>query len=190
MKLLLHRDSYGHLHEIKGSLDRRGSPWSVRATSSALLRKNKLTLVQVPQGWNIPVRSVIVCFVVTSLLSCINLGSSTALNAINSLGGVSILTSYFITISCLVWRRLYGPPLPPRRWSLGRYGLAINIASLLVLTPLWFFSFWPLAMPVTPENMNWSSAMFGGTLVFAMIWYYLKARHEYTGPVVQMKRYE
>ena len=88
----------------------------------------------------------------SSLLACINLGSSTALNAINSLGGVSILTSYFITISCLVWRRLRGPPLPPRRWSLGRFGLAINVAALMFLTPVWFFAFWPLATPVTAEN--------------------------------------
>ncbi|KAK5046045.1 hypothetical protein LTR84_008502 [Exophiala bonariae] len=145
-------------------------------------------LSQVSPGWNIPLRAVSVSVVVTSLLACINLGSSVALNAINSLGGVSILTSYYITIGCLVWRRLKGPPLPPRRWSLGRYGLIVNIAALLFLTPLWFFAFWPLATPVTAETMNWSSTMFGGTLIFAMIYYVVKARHEYTGPVLQVKR--
>ncbi|KAK0270606.1 hypothetical protein LTS00_016888 [Friedmanniomyces endolithicus] len=67
----------------------------------------------------IPLRAVVVSFVVTSLLSLINLGSSEALNAITSLGGTSILFSYFLTLSCLVWRRLFGAPLSPRPWSMG-----------------------------------------------------------------------
>ncbi|TKA22255.1 hypothetical protein B0A54_18086 [Friedmanniomyces endolithicus] len=66
-------------------------------------------------------------------------GSTVALNAITSLAGVSLLTSYIITISCLVWRRLYGSELPSRPWSLGRYGLPINIAALALLLPVWFF---------------------------------------------------
>jgi len=48
----------------------------------------------VSPGWNIPLRAVCVSLLVSSLLSLINLGSSVALNAINSLGGVAILTSY------------------------------------------------------------------------------------------------
>lgn len=145
-------------------------------------------LSRVSPGYNIPLRAVFVSLIVSSLLACINLGSSVALNAINSLGGIAILSSYFITISCLVWRRLYGAPLPPRRWSLGKAGIWINIAALLFLLPIWFFAFWPLATPVTAENMNWSSTMFGGVLIFAMIYYFVKARHEYDGPVALVKR--
>lgn len=146
-------------------------------------------LSKVSPGWNIPLRSVCVSIAVSSLLSLINLGSSVALNAINSLGGVSILCSYFITISCLVWRRLQGP-LPPHRWSLGKYGMAINIASLCFLAPITFFSFWPLQTPVTAQNMNWSSVMFVATLTVALIYYYFKAKHVYTAPVLAMKRRE
>lgn len=147
-------------------------------------------LSQITPGWNIPLRAVFVSLLVSSLLSCINIGSSTALNAINSLGGVAILSSYFITISCLILRRLRGPPLPPRRWTLGKFGLAINIGALIFLTPIWFFAFWPLATPVTAASMNWSSTMFGGILIFALIYYAVKGRHEYVGPVLQVKRDE
>jgi len=66
--------------------------------------------------------------------------------------------------------------------------MAINIAALIFLAPVWFFSFWPLATPVTAENMNWSSAMFGGTIVFALAYYYGWARYRYVRPVVQVKR--
>jgi len=145
-------------------------------------------LAVVPPGWNIPLRAVCLSFFISSLLACINLGSSTALNAINSLGGVSILGSYFITIGCLIHRRLFGAPLPPRRWSLGKFGLAINIASLCYLAPVWFFAFWPLVTPVTAISMNWSSTMFGGVISFALVYYYFRARHQYTGPVVLVKR--
>lgn len=110
-------------------------------------------LSKVTPGWNIPLHAVCVSLVVSSLLSLINIGSSTALNAINSLGGTSILFSYFITIGCLVWRRIYGPPLPPRRWSLGKSGLPINIAALIFVTPVLFFYVWPLTQPVTAGNI-------------------------------------
>ena len=49
----------------------------------------------------------------------------------------------------------------------------------MFLLPLWFFSFWPLATPVNAETMNWSSTMFGGSLILAMIYYVIRARHVY-----------
>ncbi|KAJ9613052.1 hypothetical protein H2200_002993 [Cladophialophora chaetospira] len=145
-------------------------------------------IAKVTPGWNIPLQAVSVSLVISSLLACINLGSTAALNAINSCGSVSILTSYIITIGCLLAKRLRGEPLPPRRWSLGKYGIYLNVISVLFLLPLWFFSFWPLGTPVTPESMNWSLTIFGGVLILAMIYYVLRARHNYTGPVVQVKR--
>lgn len=125
---------------------------------------------------------------ITALLSLINLGSSVALNAINSLGGVSFLFSYVITLVCLIWRRVRGAPLPPRRWSLGRYGLAINLVALAFLVPTLFFYCWPLAQPVTALNLNWSSVAFCIVLLAALIHYVIKARHEYVGPVMRVKR--
>ena len=126
--------------------------------------------------------------VVTTLLSCINLGSTVALNAINSLGSIAVLTSYFVSIACVLVRRIRGPPLPPRRWSLGRFGLYINIAALVFLVPIIFISVWPLENSVTPTSMNWASTMYGGILIIALVYYALRARHRYTGPVMQVKR--
>ena len=147
-------------------------------------------LSYVSPGWNIPLRAICVSLVVSTLLSLINIGSSVALNAINSLGGVSILFSYWVTIGTLTWRRLFGEPLPPRRWSLGKYGLPLNIISLMFVTPLLFFYVWPVAQPVTATGMNWSSIMFVGILIIAFVYYILKARHVYTGPVILVKRVE
>lgn len=145
-------------------------------------------LSRVSPGWNIPLPAVTVSLLISALLSLVNLGSAVALNAITSLGAVAVLLSYFLTIGTLVHRRLRGPPLPPRRWSLGKYGLWVNIGALSCLTPIIFFLTWPLATPVTPEYMNWSTTMLGGTLLIATIYYFVKARKEYVGPSVHIKR--
>ncbi|KAI7364579.1 hypothetical protein KC354_g5572 [Hortaea werneckii] len=110
-------------------------------------------------------------------------GSYTAFNAFNSLGTVSILSSYTITVGCLIWRRLHEKPLPPRRWSLGRWGLAVNLFSLCLTMPMLFFYVWPLYYPVTASTMNWSSAMLGGVTIIALIYYVVKGSHDYAGPV-------
>lgn len=145
-------------------------------------------LSHVQPGWHVPIRAVFVSFVVVSLLACINIGSTTALRSISSLGGVAILSSYLVTIGCLIWRRLYGAALPPRRWSLGKYGLAVNIAAFLFILPLWFFIFWPLTTPVTAGTMNWSSVIFFGVLFIAMVYYVIKGSRIYTGPVALVNR--
>lgn len=145
-------------------------------------------LSQVSPGWNIPLPAVTVSLTISALLALINIGSSVALNAITSLGAIAVMISYFLTISCVVYRRISGPPLPPRPWSLGRWGLLVNVSALAGLTPLIFFLTWPLAQPVTAMNMNWSSVMLVGTLLVAAVYYVVRGRHEYIGPVMHVKR--
>jgi amino acid transporter len=147
-------------------------------------------LSKISPGWNIPLPAVAVSLTVSALLSLINIGSSVALNAITSLGAIAVLISYFLTISCFVYRRLAGPELPFHRWSLGKMGLAINIGALLFLIPLIFFLTWPLTSPVTAMTMNWSSVMLCGVLIIATVYYIVKGRHEYVGPVEYVHRDE
>jgi choline transport protein len=111
------------------------------------------------------------------------------LSAINSLGGVSLLISYSITISCLVWRRLQGP-LPQHQWDLGKFGMAVNIGALVFLLPVAFFAFWPLTTPVTASTMNWSSVMFVGVMIVALVYYAVWGKNSYEGPVLKVKRSE
>ena len=140
-------------------------------------------LCKISPGWNIPLPAVAVSLTVSALLSLINIGSSVALNAITSLGAIAVLISYYLTISCFIYRRLNGGELPYHRWSLGKWGLPINIGALVFLTPLIFFLTWPLTTPVTAETMNWSSVMLIGVLMIAAFYYVVKGRKEYVGPV-------
>lgn len=129
-----------------------------------------------------------VSLAVTVLLSLINIGSTVGLLAIISLALTSLMSSYIISISCIVIKRLRGEPLPRRRWSLGKFGLPINIASLIFLMPLFVFSFFPLVTPVDTTTMNWSIVMYVAVIGFATGYYILYGRHKFIPPVALVKR--
>ena len=40
---------------------------------------------------------------------------------------------------------------------------------------------------VTPETMNWSVVVFGGVVIFSLLFYVLYARKVYAGPVTRVK---
>lgn len=144
-------------------------------------------IAKVKPGWNIPLNAVLLTFVITALLSLINIGSVTAFHAIGSLAVNAILGTYLISFSVMILRRLRGP-LPPRRWSLGKYGLFVNLGAIAFLLVVWVFVFFPLAPQVTPETMNWSILMFGSTMLFAVVYYLLVGKKRYKSPVDLIKR--
>jgi len=61
---------------------------------------------RVPPGYDIPVNGVIVSALIACMLHCINIGSAIAFNIILSIGAISLLTSYMVSVGCITWRRL------------------------------------------------------------------------------------
>jgi amino acid transporter len=153
--------------------------------SRAILSAN---IMQVYPGWDVPLNAIFMSFLVTSILSLINLGSTVAIVAVASLSASLLLTSYMVSISTILLRRATGPNLPPRRWSLGRWGFVVNIIALAFLSVFWVFSFFPPTAVVTTSTMNWNVLMFAIIIVVATLYYFIKARHEYVGPVMLVKR--
>lgn len=135
----------------------------------------------------LPLNALFVSLVITILLSLINIGSSAALNAIYSLNAGSLLTSYMITIGCMLFRRLQGHKLPPSRWSLGRWGLPINIGAMCYLLPVYVFSFFPGVVNPTPVTMNWGIVMYGGVVIFSTLYYIFRGRFHYQPPKEQVR---
>ena len=147
------------------------------------------TIAHVKPGWNIPLNAVLITFTITCLLSLINIGSTVAFNAIGSAALVSIMSTYFLSISTLIYARMKGP-LPARRWDLGKMGLPINIGAVLWLSTVWVFCFFPLAIepPVTPTTMNWNVVIYGGVIIIGMIYWFAWGRKHYNPPVFSVKR--
>ncbi|KAL2870823.1 putative GABA permease [Aspergillus lucknowensis] len=144
--------------------------------------------VYVTPGWNIPLNSVMVSLVVTILLSLINIGSYVALTAIVSLTITSLMSAYILSIGCILLKRLRQEPLPPRRWSLGRMGLLINIASMVFLLPVFVFAFFPLTSTVDEQTMNWSVVMYVGLITLVSAYYMIWGQHHFVAPVALVKR--
>ncbi|KAH7072392.1 amino acid/polyamine transporter I [Paraphoma chrysanthemicola] len=131
----------------------------------------------------VPVNSIYMTLLFVLLLSLINLGSTVAFMQVISLGVAAMLTSYLISIGCVMLKRIRGEPLLPSKFDLGRFGLAINLIAVLFLSFCWIFTFFPVAPNPTVEDMNWASLGYGTVIIFALIYYVIRARHVYRGPV-------
>ena len=152
----------------------------------------------------IPVLAVFLTTGLACVLALIVLGSSTAFNDIVSLSVVGLFGSYLPVAALLLWRRLRGDiklypsladaltNLPGKEltwgpWRVpGIFGIMTNSFAIVYLVIIFFFSLWPPMNHPTAATMNYSSLMFGGTMIFSVLYYLLHARNVYTGPVIQV----
>ncbi|RMZ82153.1 hypothetical protein DV738_g1844, partial [Chaetothyriales sp. CBS 135597] len=142
----------------------------------------------VPQGYDVPVPAIIVSACIACILHCINIGSSVAFNIIMSIGTVALLTSYMVSIGSVTWRRITNQPLLPSKFSLGKLGLPINILAFLFCLIIYIFAFFPPIPNPPPGSMNWAVAVYGGVLLFSFIYFILRARFHYVGPVEYVRK--
>lgn len=100
------------------------------------------------------------------------------------------MSSYLIVIATLLHRRFTQGigSLPATKFSLGWAGLPINLVALAYLFIAVVFVFFPATPNPTPAEMNWASLMFGSVLIIAFVWYLVKARKEYDGPVEYVRK--
>ncbi|KAL1583925.1 hypothetical protein WHR41_07354 [Cladosporium halotolerans] len=143
---------------------------------------------RIQPNWNIPLNAVLISLTVTTLLSLINIGSTAALNAILALTSVSLLTSYIIVIGVVLLKRLRKQPLPHARWSLGKWGMLVNILALCYLFAIYVFAFFPAVSNPTAVDMNYAIVIFGGIITFAVVYYFIYGHKQYIPPVALVKR--
>ncbi|PSN74810.1 amino acid permease 2 [Corynespora cassiicola Philippines] len=140
---------------------------------------------------NTPANSVTFTCIITIALSLINIGSDVAFNAIISLNVVSLMITYVFSIGCVLYRRIFHPELlPTSRWSLGKWGVPINIGGFLYSFHAFFWCFWPNTTPTDKENFQWSSVMFVGVAILCGVDYFFRGRKQYKGPVVLVDGYK
>jgi amino acid transporter len=132
----------------------------------------------------VPQNAAIVTSIISLAMALIYLGSPVAFYAITSLFTVALLQCYCLSIGCILWRRVYYPEtLPPTRFSLGKYGILINLMAVIYGIWCFFWAFWPDSYPVTAARFNWASPLFFAVLLGALTHYVLVGRHRYQGPV-------
>lgn len=146
---------------------------------------------QVSKRYNAPLNAVYLTTFWSLVLCLVNLGSAIAFNIIISLTLVSFLATYLMSIGCVLWKRIVHPQdLPPARWSLGKWGIPVNVAACLYSTLAIVFSCFPVATPTDAQDANWAPAIMAGVLGIAFVSFLLQGRKIYHGPVmfVQGKR--
>lgn len=124
--------------------------------------------------------------IVIALLCLINVGSSTALSAIISIGIAAIVISYTIPIILLIRKRIYHEPIPFGPWTLGRYGLAVNLYGALFGVFISVFAFFPTTIPVTAENMNYAGPVILGLVFVAVMDWLIRGKDVFKGPLREM----
>lgn len=141
------------------------------------------------------------------LLGLINIGSTAVFNDVVSLALEGLFSSYFVALILLLWRRIRGDIIDEAdsleimeaesmqtekqlRWGpwrvKGIFGTLINFVACIYLFIMIFFCFWPATLPVTPVNMNYSSLIWGSVVLTSLIYYAVRARKIYEGPLVEV----
>ncbi|KAL3482413.1 amino acid/polyamine transporter I [Aspergillus californicus] len=163
---------------------------------------------QVSPTTAIPVYAVILTTTVSMLLALIPMGSAVAFNQLCAMSISGLYLSYILVAALLLWRRLtngialttdtdtnepvntIGAKLVwgPFRVA-GIWGVLINIFAIVYALIAVFFSFWPSYTPVTVETMNFSVVGTVSVIILSIVYYFLRARHVYTGPVIETMNY-
>jgi hypothetical protein len=97
---------------------------------------------------------------------------------------VTSLTVFYSSLQ----KRIRGETLPPSRFALGKFGIAINLFAVLYVTVACIASFFPVVNSSAVADMNWSVVMFGGVLVIACVDYFFRGRKQYIEPAKHLNK--
>lgn len=83
-------------------------------------------------------------------------------------------------LDCVIQAQLIWGP-----WRLpGILGIVNNAYACLYMIFVIFWSLWPPVMAVSAQTMNYSVVVTGGVVIFSIIWYWVRGRKEYRGPLI------
>ncbi|KIX02360.1 uncharacterized protein Z518_08301 [Rhinocladiella mackenziei CBS 650.93] len=66
----------------------------------------------------------------------------------------------------------------------GVLGTINNAYACVYMIFVIFWSVWPPVTPVDAETMNYSVVVTSGVIIFSIVWYYIRGRKEYDGPLI------
>jgi choline transport protein len=69
----------------------------------------------------------------------------------------------------------------------GIFGIINNAYACIYMIFVLFWSVWPPETPVSYTTMNYSIVVTAGVIIFSVVWYFVRARHEYKGPLLDQE---
>jgi hypothetical protein len=88
-----------------------------------------------------------------------------------------------MSVGCIFWRRLRKQPLPPARWSPGKWGIWVNGAGFFYSIFAMIWCCFPTTLPVDASSANYRPVIWAGVIVLAIVMYFVHGRKHYTQPV-------
>jgi len=132
---------------------------------------------------SVPVNAVILTAVVQMAFNSIYFGTTTGFNTIIAIATQGFYLSYLMPLLSRILAhfsgkktRLEGP------YSLGRWGIVLNIIGFIYLAFICVVSNLPSVTPVTSENMNYTSAATGVVMLVSLVFWIMTGRKKFTGP--------
>lgn len=135
---------------------------------------------RVSKRLEMPLNAFFLNTAVQGALTCIYFGSTAAFNAFLGVSVISLGSACAIPIAISFFRgRKDIADAPFYKGKIGFFCNVVTIIWFTIAAPLLSF---PLALPVTAENMNYASVVFVGFALIAFIWYLVWGRTHYRGP--------
>lgn len=134
-------------------------------------------LSMVSSYWRVPVFALIAQGVLVAVIGVLYLFASNVLSAILSVSTIALTISYAMPIVVLLM--VGRDKMPPGPFKLGRWGLPLNIISLIYCSITTVFFFFPSGPNPAPPDMNWAIAVFGIMLVIAIGFWFVQGQRTY-----------
>jgi amino acid transporter len=137
--------------------------------------------IKIEKRTGIPLTAVWITVVLCIAINLIGLGSYTAILGVFNVCAICLDWSYCIPIIC----KLVFGKFEPGPWHLGKFGWIVNIWACIWTLFVSIIFLFPTIRPVTLINMNYAIAFLGGILVAAGIYWVVRGRKFYTGPLIE-----
>lgn len=134
----------------------------------------------------VPVNAILLACAVQIALNSIYFGTLTGFNTVISIATEGFYLSYAMPLLARILARCTGRArIMSGPYSLGRYGVYMNIIGLafLVFTSITFN--FPTLSPVNSGNMNYTSAAIGIIGLISTITWFTTGRGSFTGPQIE-----
>lgn len=131
----------------------------------------------------IPIYSILLCLVVQMALQSIYFGSYTGFATVIAIATQGFYVSYAIPLAARILARFTGRArVLPGPYSLGKYGIWLNLVGFLFLAFATVTFNFPSIAPVNKDNMNYTSAAVGLIGLVSLLTWIFDGRKNFTGP--------
>ncbi|KAF2134784.1 GABA permease [Dothidotthia symphoricarpi CBS 119687] len=132
---------------------------------------------------SVPVHALLLVAVVQAAFNSIYFGTSTGFNTIIAIATQGFYLSYLMPLLSRILAHFSGKKTRLEgSYSLGRWGIVLNIIGFLFLGFICVIANLPSVTPVTSENMNYTSAATAFVMLIAAIFWITTGRKTFTGP--------